>query len=205
MKRLKFISMMMVALAAVCLTFTSCNDDDDDNRGLSQGEINNAFQTVRGSYSGKLIYPDVKAIGTNTNDVADTTNISWSIRTDSTMTVHNFPVSLIAGFVTDSTAKAALATAAPQDMNCYIGFTSESPVVFLINPVSPKMTLSYKGGQHTFQIAFYVNSYYSFGQLSNNGSQLMMQILAAGLFIDGKNSGFISQNNPIQLVFLANR
>lgn len=142
MRNLKFISLMMGCLAAVCLTFTSCNDDDDDNKGLTPEQVETAFNAVRGDYNGIMLYAHKDSNGKQVND---STNIAWSIQTDSVMTIYNFPVASLAKNVTDSTVSKAIATAKPQNLKCYIGFINMSPVTFLINPISVEFTANYGG------------------------------------------------------------
>lgn len=204
MKKLKFISVMMCCLAAMTLTFTSCDDDDDDNRGLTPQEQQTAFNAVRGSYSGNMIYSAVNP--KNSKDVSDTVAVTWNIATDSTMTINNFPIARLGDNVTDSTVRKAIQAQAPQTLNCYIGFIRLNPITFLINPVSVTLNLNYGGADHKVQIPFYVNSYYSYGayQTATTGtnvkSSMTMQIIEAAIYIDGKQTSLLRQGTPFVFV-----
>lgn len=191
MRNLKFISLIMGCLAAVCLTFTSCNDDDDDYKGLTPEQVETAFNAVRGDYNGIMLYAHKDSNGKQVND---STNIAWSIQTDSVMTIYNFPVASLAKNVTDSTVSKAIATAKPQNLKCYIGFINMSPVTFLINPISVEFTANYGGKDHKIQVPFYVNNYYSFGQRTNG--RIIMQIIAADIYSDGVRTSYLSGAVP---------
>lgn len=191
MKNLKFISLMLGCLAAACVTFTSC-DDDDDTHALTPEEIQTAFAAVRGNYGGSLIYRAINP--KNQNDVTDTTAVSWSIQSDSVMTIHDFPVALLGHVVPDSTLRSAIATAAPQDIRCDIGFIRVTPATFLANPNTLTLNLNYGGAAHKVQIAFYVNSYYSYGQVHDRS--LDMQIVEAGIYVDGNQRPVNPQAAP---------
>lgn len=193
---LRFISVMMGCMAAVCVTLTSCNDDDDDVRGLTPQEQQAAYEQVKGSYTGTMYY----AVKDSTTGKAktDSTTVSWEISSDSTMTVRNFPVSLIANYISDTTLSKPLSMAGNQDLRCYLGFIRVTPSTFLINPISPELNLTYGGTSHKIQIPFYVNTYYSYGELS--GSRLSMQIVAGGIYSDGKDTGLLNQGIPFAFV-----
>lgn len=196
MRNLKFISMMMGCLAALCVTFTSCDDDDDSVRALTPTERQEAFEAVKGNYTGSLIYSTTDA---KTNRLKnDTVDISWSITTDSTMTINQFPSALLAMHVTDSLMKEAIAAAPAQDLTCAIGFIKVSPSTFLINPGTPAFDLTYDGKTHKVQLPFIINNYYSFGQLYSN-KQLRMQIVLAAVYEDGKLKS--SFNGGVPFVF----
>ncbi len=199
MKNLKFTSVMLAAMAAVCVTFASCNDDDDSSRSLTPQEKQTAFNAVKGEYTGKLVYTvtDSKT-GKSQNDTIAT---SWSIQSDSVMTIRQFPVAALAGNITDSVARKALSAEAPQDLTCAIGFMRVEPSTFLINPVAPEFNVTYGGKAHKVQIPFYVNSYYSFGMVSNK--QLKLQIIMATVYEDGNKTAWLRQ--PVPFVLIADK
>ncbi len=180
MKSIKFISMMICCMAA--LVFVSCDKNDDNTSALTPEQVQMAYQTVRGNYTGKLIYP--KASNTTGKTVNDTVGITWSIATDSIMTIRNFPAAALAEHITNADLKQALLTQPAQDIRCYIGFLTLSPVRFLINPVSPSYTLTYGGATHTVHVGFYVNSTYSLGVYNTNTKELQMQIIEGAVYVD---------------------
>ncbi|WP_288919625.1 DUF4840 domain-containing protein [uncultured Prevotella sp.] len=197
MKKLKLISLMLVCLAAVSVTFTSCNDDDDNVRTLTPEERAAAFNQVRGTHSGYLYYNKVDASTSKTS--LDSVAISWTIASDSVMTIKDFPISVIGKYVSDTAVSKAFSQLPPQDMKCYIGFTNVSPVAFLINPVTPQVQLTYGGATHKVLVPFYVNTAYSYGQI-NSQNKLRLQIIAGGIFADGTQTGWLT--GAVPFVFL---
>lgn len=188
---------MFCCLAA--MSITSCmNDDDDDNRSLSKEEKAQCLMAVKGNYSGNLIYAAKNE--KNVKDVTDTLAVKWSITNDSTMTIDNFPAELLTENITDTTMKKALATAAAQSITCRIGFIKTSPVQYLINPQSPTYNLNYGGKNHKIQIAFYVNSYNSYGSYDLTKKVLQMQIIEAAVFLDGKQTAYLKKAVPFVFV-----
>lgn len=186
---------MMGCLAALCLTFTACNDDDDDERQLTEAEVQQAYEAVRGSHSGSLIYSvrDRKTQKVTT----DTLAASWNVLSDSVMTIHNFPTQALAANITDTLVAKALAASASKDMKCYIGFIRISPVTFLINPVVQNYDINYDGGAHKLTLAFYGNNYYSFGRYSN--STMAMQVVLGGVYLDNSRTNLINTGIPFVL------
>lgn len=194
-------------LALLCCGFmaiglTSCLDSDDDDNSLSPEQLHQAYLSVAGPHSGKLLYYSPSPTSSTTNKV-DTVATSWNISSDSIMTISRFPVSSIAPYVNNDALKEALAQVAPVTLRCYIGFTSNNPVTWLINPASPKLTLTYGGQTHTVQIGFYANSTTSFGtaQSQANKGKMLMQIIVGAIFVDGTSSGDLTNN--LGYVFLA--
>ena len=110
--------MLLCGLSALVLT--SCLNDDD-NTGLTPEEVRTAYQLVKGSHSGKVIFS--AANPHNTKDTTDTLAVTWNVLTDSTMVIHNLPISKIAANVTDADLKSAIAALPDQDVDCFIGFT----------------------------------------------------------------------------------
>ncbi len=188
---------MFCCLAA--MSITSCSDDDNNSsRSLTKEEKAQCLLAVKGNYSGNMIYAaknekDVK-------DVTDTLAVKWSITNDSIMTIANFPARLLAENVTDADLKKALAAADDQTITCRIGFIKTSPVQFLINPQSPSYNLNYGGKDHKVQIAFYVNSYSSFGSYNLTKKVLQMQIVEAAVFLDGKQTAYLKTGVPFVFV-----
>ena len=196
MKKLKFLA-AGCCMATMCLT--SClSNDNDSTTGLTKEETAYCLATVRGNYNGDLIYiaKNVKDV----NDNTDTLKISWSIVNDSTMTIYDFPAKLLADNVSDEKLKAALEEAPDKDISCYIGFVNNKPVQYLINPKSPEYTLNHDGKDHKIQVAFYVNNTASFGSYNSTKKELYMQIVEGAIFMDGKQTAYLTQQNPFAFV-----
>ena len=194
MKNLKFLT-AVCCMAAMGLTVTGClNDSDDTNREMTKEEVAYCLNTVKGNYDGDLIYvsKNIKDV----NDNTDTLKVSWSIINDSTMTIKKFPTRLLTANISDEKLKAALAEAPDQDIECLIGFINTSPVQYLINPKSPSYTVNHDGSDHKIQVAFYVNSTNSFGTFNQTKKVLYMQIVEGAIFMDGKQTAYLSSVNP---------
>lgn len=200
MKHLKLFSILLCGLTT--LVFTSCLNDDD-NSGLTPEEVRIAYQMVKGTHSGNVIF--VATNPDNTNDKTDTLAVTWEVLTDSTMIIHDLPISKIAANVTDTDLKNAIAALPDHDLNCYIGFTQSSPVVFLINPsLIEYPALSYGGATHKVQIGFYINNTSSFGMYNATSGAMLMQVAVGGFYIDGKlNSSLL--RGPYGFVFEAKK
>lgn len=205
MKALKTFFMLCCCMAAV--TFTSCLNDNDDNQRLTPEERMAAFQTIKGGYTGKLIYAKPNPTGnTNKNDTLD---VNWRIDTDSTLTIANFPSAPLAAYITNEEISGLIAKQPAQSLKCLIGIYDNSPVKFLINPKTLVYDgLEYGGKAHKLEIVFYINNTYSFGgydTFSNKGETdktptMFMQILIGGIYVDGQlNSDLL--RTTTQLIF----
>lgn len=186
---------MVCCLAAT--SFISCDNNDDTNTALSKEEKAQCLATVKGDYTGKMVYAHTDAKTSKT--VNDTVDISWSILTDSTMTIKHFPTKALAANITDNTLSSTLTAAASVDMTCYIGFVQTSPVTFLINPVTPSYNLTYDGKTHQVQIPFYTNNGFTFGSYNATKKLLEMQIVEGAIYVDGKLTTYLKAATPFVL------
>ena len=181
MKATKFLSVLFCGLTALCVT--SCINDDDDNEKivpLTKEQVAQCYQMIKGNYTGHLVF-SVKNAATSQNGV-DSVATSWSVINDSTITVDKFPAKLIADVVTNTNMKEALAKADPQTLTCYYGFISNSPIQFLVNP----MTLNYT-----------LNSPYSFGAYDYQKTIMEMQLLVGAVYEDGKTTTYLRETTPL--------
>lgn len=196
MKKLNF---LVAGFCMIAVSLTSClNSDNDSGSGLSNEEISFCLATVKGNYNGDLIYvaKNIKDVKDNT----DTLKISWSITNDSTMTIYDFPAKLLADNISDEKLKAALEEEPDQDIACRIGFVNSQPVQYLINPKSPEYTLNHDGKDHKIQVAFYINNTTSFGSYNSTKKELYMQIVEGAIFMDGKQTAYLTKQNPFAFV-----
>ena len=149
MKKITFIAIVGCIMSAI--SFTSCNSDSDNTYNeLTAAEIQQCFNATRGTYNGKMIYAaENKA---NVADKYDTINIAWSIITDSTMTIYNFPVSTLAESITNNDdLKSAIAQLPPRTLDCAISYVYVTPIQFLIGPNNIDYELEYGGSTHKVQ------------------------------------------------------
>lgn len=195
MKKLKTIGFVVVCIVA-CGVFTSCLNNEDD--GITAEEQQAAYEQVKGDYNGKVVYS--KQNEDKSAYVNDTLDISWSISTDSTLLVKQFPSSLLAANISNEDIKTAMASCAPVDIKCYTGYYSLTPVIFLINPTSVTYNLTYGGSSHKVQVVFYVNSSYSYGVYRSSTGLLEMQLIEAGIYVDGTyQTTMLSKAVPFKL------
>ena len=183
MKSLKIIS--MAACCAAALVFNACTENDSP-KSLTKEEVKAAFETVKGTYKGSVIFPATNP--KNAKDVTDTLDVNWTIATDSVMTIDNLPAQALVPAISDEALGKALAQQQAQSMKCYIGFYSVSPACFLINPkgLTYKFAYGTEKKEHDVVVAFYGNNSGSLGAYNATNKTLQMQIVAGGVYIDGK-------------------
>lgn len=195
MRKLKFLSLFFCALAA--LSFTSCNDDDEDSAPTPE-QIQQYYAATRGSHTGVLIYPkNPGSTSVNNNDTIS--GMRWEITSDSTMTIYSVPSKAIAAAVADSTLKKSIEAMPSQNIQCSIGYIKSSLISWLVNPTYITFDGAiYKGETHKVQIAFYTNNLYSFGQYNPTTGAMVVQILVGGGYVEGKfDNGVIRTTLPL--------
>lgn len=202
MKTKNLISMMFGCLAALCVT--SCLGDDDNNNNssstLSKSQIAQCFMTVKGDYTGDLLYL-AKADDGLTEQV-DTLVGEWSIPTDSTLIIYDFPAKVLAEFVSHTGLKNALAEAPDQDVKCQTRYVNVSPVQFLVNPRTLEYDLFYDGSTHKVHVVFFGENTYSFASFDAESNDMMVKIIPAYLYVDEKMTSYLTQS---QIIFLGKR
>ena len=197
-----FFSILLGCLTALCVTSCLGSDDDANNssKGLSKAEIAQCYLTVGGNYSGDLLYFSKSDDGLF--EEVDTLNGAWYIPTDSTLFITDFPSEVLAENVIYSELKEALADAPDQIVKCRIRFVETSPVQFLVNPYTLEYMLHYGGGDHKVQVVFYNENIYSFGILNAESRELMLKIIPAYLYVDGKQTNYLTQS---QIIFVSKK
>lgn len=197
-----FFSILLGCLTALCITSCLGSDDDANNssKGLSKAEIAQCYLTVGGNYSGDLLYFSKSDDGLF--EEVDTLNGAWYIPTDSTLFITDFPSEVLAENVIYSELKDALADAPDQIVKCRIRFVETSPVQFLVNPYTLEYMLHYGGGDHKVQVVFYNENIYSFGILNAESRELMLKIIPAYLYVDGKQTNYLTQS---QIIFVSKK
>lgn len=197
-----FFSILLGCLTALCITSCLGSDDDANNssKGLSKAEIAQCYLTVGGNYSGDLLYFSKSDDGLF--EEVDTLDGAWYIPTDSTLFITDFPSEVLAENVIYSELKDALAEAPDQIVKCRIRFVETSPVQFLVNPYTLEYMLHYGGGDHKVQVVFYNENIYSFGVLNAESRELMLKIIPAYLYVDGKQTNYLTQS---QIIFVSRK
>lgn len=190
MNKMKFLSVVAVCLTA--MAFVACNSDDELPT-LTKEEVAQRFQIIKGNYDGEMVYA-LSGEGTS-NFVTDTLDVKWEIATDSSFVVKNFPTKALTVNITDKDLKQALTEVAPRDLNCRYFFTATNSIQFFVNPFSLEYDLTYGEKSHKVKATFYVNNYSSYGAWSTTKSALYMQIVMAGIFVDGGTTNMLSKNS----------
>lgn len=184
MKPLKLIFLALGCMAALSLTSCLKSDDDNDER-LTPAQISQCFNSVRGSYNGKLVYPsrDTKY------GVTDTIDISWTIGDDTTLVLGPLHSKVVAEQIYDAGLRdAMLAEDHPAELTSYINFiTFDSEVQFLMAPMKVDFPVFYKDKTHTLSVLFWYNNY-SFGFKKLSTGTMGGQLVMAYAFLDDDES-----------------
>ena len=108
MKKIKLFSIVAAFVAA--FAFTSCNTGDDNNnyyQPLTQAEKQTCYSKTAGNRMSKLAYMSDEHVTEKDGkkEYYDTLNVSTSINgdgKDTVMTVHNFPVKILARYIPEN-------------------------------------------------------------------------------------------------------
>ncbi len=204
MKKIKLYSVLFASIAMMVLGMTSCNDSNY-SRTLSPQEIQTAYLTVRGYHTGKMYFLKEAANGDQNSESqkaeTDSVDISWTIDTDSTMTIHDFPTTAFAEFVADDEMKEALLQQPVQDIKCQTYYYNLSPICFYVGVTAPTYNITYGGKEHKVQLAFYTGTNF-YGAFDNATKYMEISIMAGGLYVDGElqASATKTTNIPFLLV-----
>lgn len=150
MKNLKTLFVLFVSIITVSFAFTSCNTDGEDY-SITLDVQRQYMQQMAGMYPGKVVVNQPNASG-NKYVAVDSVYTSWTVNTDSTLVIHNFPINMLDSAVnvskgeisTEATQLRELRTAisqlSPEDIRCayYIPssqFVSSVGYQFVVNPL----------------------------------------------------------------------
>ena len=206
------------------ILLSSCLNDDNNDGNFTPEESRTMLSAMSGTYSGKALMLYLKsANGSSYTDLSsdvqkDSVSTYFSVRTDSTLTVQ-FPVSLLAHCVTDSTNTAlisALQHSSSQTLTCKIyleqSFTNSSYYYGFYALPQETTTVDVGSGTNTFRIkvgyamsATYFNStQYSFtsiGQYILSGNGMAFYILPGTISVNGEEQKMM----PCPILFTGNR
>lgn len=182
-KKMKHLKNYLFALG--CLTavgLTSCLEDvNDENTGFSRQEISECFNTIKGNYTGKLLFEIQNP--NDPNDYVDTLDITWSVTADTLIVINQFPQATFLEQVQDSTLKAALAKAAPESLKANFGFYNTNPIAFMVYPIAVNYDIMIENVAHKATLAFWYNNY-SFGSFDLTSRVLQIQMIMSALYLD---------------------
>lgn len=188
MKKIKNLLLLFIGMTAMTLSFTSCNSDssNDDYRYFTDSEEKTAQSMVAGTYNCTLKVEVPQTTGSSDSD-AKKYNVAAVLRTDSTFTLRNFPISALdtalyvasSDLSTDAKTvadlRSAISNMPDEDLKCiyfipgprYVNNTVYSFVINVCPDWTPANTkrlsvekkLTYGGKEHNVKFTFYLNIY----------------------------------------------
>lgn len=190
MKNFKKLLFMLAVVLTAAVTFTSCNSDNNDYY-IDQTQQKQYMTMMANSYVGKMRsyyfdYQKQKYIK------YDSVSTSWNVRSDSTLTLRNFPINTLDSAIyvpeTETGAeattlrelqKAISKVKTPVDIKCYYyvpttAFVNNTAMSFIVNPVYFKQTLTYNGATHDVYFVFLTNAYGGTYYMSNQSLEFNM-------------------------------
>ena len=206
MKRIQLLGLFLSVFAM--MTMTSCLGDDNNNgKRLPAEQIQTAFNSTKGTHSGNIIY--TTGFGDDGKATYEKEPVTWNISSTSEMLINGIPAKALASVIDDNDIRTAVEELGLQSIKCTIGYVNDAPIQWLINPTSVTFDdLEYKGAKHKVTIAFYVNSPYSYGQVSTDKSTSyqVMQIIAGALYVDdlpvSNGIAYLNNNNNYRMRYL---
>lgn len=211
MKKIKLFSMVAAFVAA--FAFTSCNTGDDNNyrKPLTKSEKEVCYLKTSGSRMSKLAYMSDEHVTETkgTKEYIDTLGVATDIYgngKDTVMTVHNFPVKILARYIEGDDKKelkeALKKYEMPVSFKSVVYYYSVTPALqFLLTPEAMTINLEYGGATHKVKFYFYANQPYSIcniGQI-NTTNKLEAYLALYGYEVDPKD-----EKNPSPTTFSYN-
>lgn len=211
MKKIKLFSMVAAFVAA--FAFTSCNTGDDNSyrKPLTKSEKEVCYRQTAGSRMSKLAYlSDEHVTETKgTKEYIDTLNVATDIYgngKDTVMTVHNFPVKILARYIEGDDKKelkeALKKYEMPVSFKSVVYYYSVTPALqFLLYPETMTINLEYGGASHKVNFYCCANGYYIYntGLVNSTTSKLEAYFALLGYEVDPKD-----EKNPKPTTFSYN-
>ena len=210
MKKIKLFSIVAAFVAA--FAFTSCNTGDDNNsyyQPLTQAEKQTCYLKTSGSRMSKLAYVSDEHVTEKDGkkEYHDTLDVSTSIYgdgKDTVMTVHNFPVKILARYIPENAETKDLKEALkkcemPVNFKSVVTYYTLTPVLqFLLSPETMTVNLEYGGTTHKVNFYCYANAYYIYntGLVDSKTSKLEAYFALYGYEVDPKD-----EKNPKPTTF----
>lgn len=210
MKKIKLFSIAAAFIAA--FAFTSCNTGDDNNSNyqpLTQAEKQACYLKTTGSRMSKLAYmsDDHITVKDGKKEYIDTLDVATSIYgdgKDTVMTVHNFPVKILARYIPETAETKDLKEALkksemPVNFKSVVRYYTLTPVLqFLLSPETMTVNLEYGGTTHKVNFYCYANAYYIYntGLVDNKTNKLEAYFALYGYEVDPKD-----EKNPKPTTF----
>ena len=186
MKNFKLLSALAICLMA--LAFTSCNTSDDNGVKLPTTQEAYAMMSqFSGTHQCGILFPE-----DNSNNITKD-SITTSIRInamDSTYTISNFPVSLLAKYVKDDALAKAIQALPNQAVTghllAHMNSTVESPLFGTVTD-----NIAFKSDDKNYSLVFYAG-YYSQYALAGKGQDkekknCFLLYLTPGAILNGQS------------------
>lgn len=210
MKKIKLFSIVAAFVAA--FAFTSCNTGDDNNshyQPLTQAEKQACYLKTTGSRMSKLAYmsDDHITVKDGKKEYIDTLDVATSIYgdgKDTVMTVHNFPVKILARYIPETAETKDLKEALkkcemPVNFKSVVNYYTLTPVLqFLLSPETMTVNLEYGGTTHKVNFYCVANAYYIYntGLVDSKTNKLEAYFALYGYEVDPKD-----EKNPKPTTF----
>lgn len=187
MKNLKLFSILAVFVTA--LSFTSCNSDSDNSYQLpSKQEAFNMLSKVSGYHPCGILFPGDETDKNNIikkDSVYGNTDFYVNER-DSSYTISNFPVSLLAKYIKDESISKAVAALPNQNLKGKL--LPYDPASTLFGSVTDNITFKNASGDDVV-IAFYAgyNNYALAGYATNQTTKkqsFMMYLTMGAIYVN---------------------
>ena len=185
MKKIKLFSMVAAFVAA--FAFTSCNTGDDNSSNyqpLTQAEKQTCYFKTAGSRMSKLAYMSDEHVTEyvttdkgKQKEYIDTLDVATDIYgngKDTVMTVHNFPVKILARYIEGDDKKelkeALKKYEMPVNIKSIVYYWTLTPnLQFLLTPEAITVNLEYGGATHKVKFYCYANQLYPYYSIYNAG------------------------------------
>lgn len=198
----KFKVLTALAACVAMLSFTSCNTDSESS-ALTPEQQSYCQTAMQGSHHGKLFYPHKNEADLN-NQLDSIEGVSWyNTARDSSMTLTNFPISIIAEHINNEELKEAVAQAAPQTLNFKTVVYTQPATSFyyLVYPYTITTNLTYGGETHKVQFVF-ASSYNSIGYFSTTGNVSQNQFYLYTIYVDDKQTGYLQNSTTTSYTYV---
>ena len=195
-----FRTFMLAAISIVAASaFNSCNKDDDTYvyEPLTQQEKTAQINAMQGSYTGHVYYGL-----TNYTGMTDSLAVQWNIQaSDSTLTIHNFPMKVFSQYIYDADLKTALENDSIHSLSSNLvlfrPYGTTGALDYYSFVIAPKGTIDYTVtlpiafGEETHDVTFnfareYGSYYYSQGEYTNN--QMLFYLILRSISVDSGSS-----------------
>ncbi|WP_293526071.1 DUF4840 domain-containing protein [Prevotella sp.] len=206
MKNLRNFIMAFVGFIAVAMCVTSCLSNEDDS--IDYATQKQYQQVMSGPQTGKIRFYRQQGtrayVGQRTLVKYDSIPANWSIGSDSTITINNFPVYMLDSAIIvnkDATGDDAVkyrslnqAIRAMKDNHSQgfttakalyaipsTGWVNESVIQFMLQPLTIERTINFNGGDHK---VYFVFNNYNVGVFSRSTREAQASYTLSAICID---------------------